>query len=116
MGFDVTYPVGRNSAQGLGHSNNFGLAVNTWGGISGFQRTIIVDGDAFNNGVNGIAVGNCFGKTFEDDGSHTLTEYRSLGFGIKSPTMPIWANDSIILVKIAAAVFRPNGSERTNYY
>jgi hypothetical protein len=83
VGFDVG-DLGRvDAGGGVGHGDDFGLGVEAWGGEADFVGAVVVDGPAFDDGEDGIAIGDGFAEALEEDDAAAVAEDGAVGVFIE---------------------------------
>ena len=101
--------IGMNTGSGLGFQNHIGLPADAGSREADLTRAVVVNRGPKNDGVNRIAVRNCFVKPLQQHNSGATTMNGPLRLRVESAAMAVRRRDHAFLVKIALSLGKENG-------
>ena len=110
MSFDIGDGVGVNAGGGLRHRNYFGLCVYTRRRIADLVASVIVDGESFNHGENGITICDRILETLQQHDGNAMAKHRSTSVGVKGPTGAVGRGEALFLVQVIALLRKSDGN------
>jgi len=84
----------------LRHPNGLRLSVHAWSRISHFCRTIVIEPEAFNNGMNPVAVGNRLFQSFQENHADAAADHRTLTQRVERAAVPVRRVDTAQLIPV----------------
>src|ERR1700744_1207313 len=91
------------------HGDYGRLAGAAWRSETRLGTTVVVDGHATNDGINGVAVALRVGQAFQQKYRRTVAENRALRVGIETACPSIGRQHRSFLIQVAAAWRTGNG-------
>src|SRR5580658_673883 len=110
MGLDIADRGWIDTRGGMCHRDGLSLSVDTWCGEADFFRAIIVDAEAFDHGIDLIAVGDSVCKPLEQHHGGSVAEDRALCGGVEAPAVTVRRNHSARLIQVAALLRKGYGN------
>ncbi len=104
VGLDVGDGFRRNVGQGQRFGDGLRLAVDAGREVAHLAGAVVVDGRAFDDGVDVVAVLNRIGQTAQHHDAHRAAEHRAFGVGIEGMAVAIGRQDLALVVEVAVAV------------
>src|SRR5947209_14404531 len=89
------------------------LAFDTWSGVAHFGRTVVIDCEAANHGIDLVAIANRVFQALEENNGNTAAENRTLRVRIERAAMTINRSHAAFLIVVPALLReRDRGSAR----
>src|SRR5215213_5652887 len=98
--FHIRDAVGADLASKLRCNDRFRLTLNARGGITYLARAVVVDGRAFDDGMNNVAIRKRFIKTLEQHEAHAVAAERTVSLRIKWAAVSIWRGDASLSILV----------------
>ena len=104
MRLDVADAVSVGVGVGQRFDHGVGLAVDARRGVAGLFRAVVVDGGAFDDGADIVAVGEGIAEPFQNDHAAAAAEDRAVRPGVESADVSVGRGDSDAVGEISGAV------------
>ena len=101
---DVADAACRHAGQRLRGGDDLDLAVHAGRGVAGLVRAVVVDGDAADHRVDGVAVGERPRQALEHHDARARTRHVCRAPGIERPAVAVGREDHAFLVQVTGAL------------
>src|SRR5579885_2439847 len=101
VGFDIIDALSIEPGLLEGGDDHFSLSSDAGSGITDLESAIVVDGRAFNDSINGIAVSDGIGEAFEHDDADAIAEGAAVSIGVEGAAMSIRGLHAAFVVEMA---------------
>jgi hypothetical protein len=108
--FDIANVFGLHAGMILRAHDDLSLAVDTRRGKARFVRAIVIDRPATNHRIDAVAVAARILKSFQHDGTGTITENGSRGLGIESAAMAVARINAALVIGIGTRLRQGHGN------
>src|SRR6266567_7946719 len=105
MGLDVSDTVRIDPCVGQSLDHDIGLAVNAGSCVTSLLRAVVVDGRAFDDGINGVTTRGCISQPLQDNDSASAAENGTVGLRVKGTHLPVWRHHPATVVKVTGFVW-----------